>query len=362
MPRPRKFLKSSLALAVAGVCFLAEPAAAVMLVELNVNATTRATGPTAPVDQKRQEFSVPAGPGTLIMTYTERAYVGGPGGFWLTEKNLSNDALGFGGSCTYTPRNPVKGQPYRVECNWLRDFSKKNWVASLTARHDPPNRRQFEGVLTLNLEFVPGTPPDPAKPPTSQPAPPTGGGTPPPAAPAPKSPAPQPPAPPSVPPVAPSPPIVSPPPPNPPAPAPVAPSPPPSIRGDDSFDSTSAVRGDPFNGGEWRNARNGSASAVRILANPVCVAGLSVDGAGTDVDAAGSMILVRLVGPSGAHVALDIRDAVVNRDFSPGPGGRVLPPQTRSFAPFLTTKIEVAMSGHGWFLLRGLKLSLVPCP
>ena len=80
------------------------------------------------------------------------------------------------------------------------------------------------------------------------------------------------------------------------------------------------------------------------------------------MNAAGSAIQIRLVGPAGVFTALDIRDAVVNRDFSPGPGGTVLPPQTRSFAPFVTTKIEVAMSGHGWFLLRGLKLSLVPCP
>lgn len=348
-------------LALAGALLAAQPAGAVMLVELKVNASNRGYGPAAPVDQKAQDFAVPSGPGTVVMTYTESTYVGGPGGFWLVEKKLSNDALGFGGACVYTPHDPVKGQPYRVQCTWLRDFSKKNWLATLTARYDPQNRRQFAGVLTLNVEFIPGTPQDPAKPPASAPATPTAPPLPPAAHPStPVSPPVA--SPPAAPPVAP--PASSPPPPPPPTvpPAPAAPTPAPSIRGSDSFDSTSVVHGDPFDGGEWRNARNGSASAVRVLARPVCVAGLALDGAGTDVDAAGSAIQIRLVGPSGAFTALDIRDAVVNRDFSPGPGGRVLPPQARTFAPVVTTRIEAAMSGHGWFLLRGLKLSVVPCP
>ena len=351
-------------LAFAGVGLAAQPASAVMLVELKVNASNRGFGPSAPIDQKAQDFSVPSGPGTLVMTYSESTYVGGPGGFLLTEKRLSNDALGFGGACAYTPRDPIKGQPYRVQCTWLRDFSRKNWTATLTARHDPPNRRQFAGVLTLNVEFIPGTPQDPAKAPTAAPAPAsppsTPTSTPAPVAPQPPSqqpvsaPSPAPATPPSTPP-APQPPGAA------PAPQPVQP-PSPSIRGSDSFDSTSLVHGDPFDGGEWRNARDGAASAVRVLATPVCVAGLALQGAGTDVDTAGSAIQIRLLGPSGAFTALDIRDAVVNRDFSPGPGGPVLPPQSRTFAPFLTTKIEVAMRGHGWFLLRGLKLSVVPCP
>lgn len=358
--------------ALAGGLLMAQPASAVMLVELQLNAADRGFGPDAPLDVKSQDFAIPSGPGTLIMTYTETPYVGGPGGFDLSEKRLSNERLGFGGECQYTPRDPIKGQPYRVRCTWLRDFSKKNWVASLVARYNTQNgRHQYAGRLTLNVEFVPGTPQDPAKPPGSAPAPATPPSVPP-APPAPPSAAPPAPvAPPAAPPRSPAP--VAPPQPQPPAaapptspvqptPAPVAPVTPPTIRGSDSFDSTSVVHGDPFDGGEWRNARNGSASAVRVLAAPVCIAGLTLDGAGTDVDTAGSAIQIRLVGPSGAYTALDIRNAVVNRDFSPGPGGTVLPPQTRTFAPFTTTKIEVAMSGHGWFLLRGLKLRATPCP
>jgi hypothetical protein len=373
----RRGTKPFLLVAVVGACVSAQPASAVMLVELNVNAASRPYGRAAPVDRKQQEFSVPSGPGTVVMTYTESTYVGGPGGFWLTEKNLSNDALGFGGACVYTPRETIKGQPYRVQCTWLRDFSKKNWMATLTARHDPANGRQFAGVLTLNVEFIPGTPQDSPRPPAATPAPPPAAPpTPaPPQQPAPVAPPPATPAPVAPPTAAPptaTPPTAAPPPagPNPVPPAPPAAPPPPaapvvsapSIRGSDSFDSTSFISGDPFDGGEWRNARNGSATATRTLARPACVAGVSVQGAGTDVNTAGSVIQVRLVGPSGVFTALDVRDAAINRDFSPGPGGPVLPPQARSFAPFATTRIEVAMSGHGWFLLRGLKLSLVPCP
>ena len=85
-------------LAFAGVGLAAQPAGAVMLVELKVNASNRGFGPSAPIDQKAQDFAVPAAPGTVIMTYTESTYAGGAGGFWLTEKRLSNDALGFGGA------------------------------------------------------------------------------------------------------------------------------------------------------------------------------------------------------------------------------------------------------------------------
>jgi hypothetical protein len=132
--------------------------------------------------------------------------------------------------------------------------------------------------------------------------------------------------------------------------------------GTNRFDSTSVLRGDPFNGGEWSNARNGSAFAVRTLARPVCVAGLQLESAGTDIDTNGSVIKVTLMGPSGAsHVVLHIEHGAINRDFSPGGRGNVVPAQSRNFPPFLTSSIEVAMSGHGWFMLRGLTFSVVEC-
>ena len=133
--------------------------------------------------------------------------------------------------------------------------------------------------------------------------------------------------------------------------------------GQDQYDSTSLISGDPFNGGEWRNARNGSAHAVRTLARPVCITGLSVESAGTDMDTRGSAIAIVLHGPAGASLsALQVEGSAINRSFSPGGSGATVPPQARNFAPFPTSRIEVRMEGHGWFLMRGLTFALTPCP
>lgn len=308
-------------LAIVGFAITCAGAAhAAVLVDLAIDARARPYGPNDPVTSQQQQFTVPSGPGTLIMTYTEQAYVGGPGGFTLDPKDLSPERLGFGGSTEYTPRSPVKGQLYQVRTIWRHDFSKKVWVASLTARHEYQafqvrnHGRQIASVQRLTIEFIPGTAPaPPATPPVAQPpAEPPGSGALP--------------------------------------------------RGADQFDSTSILRGDPFNGGEWSNARNGAALAVRTLAQPICIAGLQLESAGTDVTSRGSMIKITLTGPSGAsHVALLVEESVINRGFSPGGSGQVLPAQSRTFAPFLTQRIEVAMRGNGWFNLRGLTFSVVPC-
>lgn len=313
-------------LAIIGLAITCAGAAqAVVLVDLSLDARARPYGPSDPVTSLQQQFTVPSGPGTVIITYIEQAYVGGPGGFAYEPKDLSSERLGFGGSIEYTPRNPGRGQPYQVRIILRHDFSKKLWVATLTARHEYQafqirNRgRQIASVQRLTIEFIPGTAPvPPATPPVAQP------------------PAAQPPA-------------------QPPGTGALP-------RGADQFDSTSILRGDPFNGGEWSNARNGSALAVRTLTQPVCIAGLRLESAGTDVTSKGSMIRITLTGPSGAsHVALHIEEGVINRGFSPGGSGNVLPAQSRSFAPFLTQRIEVAMRGNGWFSLRGLTFSMVPC-
>ena len=122
-------------LAVLAACS-ATTAQAVMLVNLSIDATARPYGPKDPVMSLQQQFSVPGGEGKLIMTYTEDRYVGGPGGFNLDPIDLSNDHIGWGGSTVYTPHDPIKGQPYRVQQIWLTAYSKKMWVATLTAHHE----------------------------------------------------------------------------------------------------------------------------------------------------------------------------------------------------------------------------------
>lgn len=360
---------------------------AVTLVDLALDATAKPYGPDDPVGQISQEFSVPPGPGTLTVTYTEERFVGGPGGFSYDPKDLSNEHLGWGGSIEYLPRDPAKGQLYRVVVTYRNSFSKKVWVARLVARHEYQafqvrNRgRQLASVQRLNIEFVPGGPegagptasPQGGGPATSPPA------TPQPAAPTqpqPVQPPAPPPAPPAVtPPPAPTPaPAPSPPPAPTPAPAPLPPPAPPAAapsptstglpRGTDTFDSISTIAGDPFDGGAWSNARNGSAAASRTLSSAVCIAGVEVRSAGTDVDTANSLIEIVLTGPSGERfLALQVLDAAIDRDFSPGGTARVsLPAQNRRFAPVPTGRIDLTMRGHGWFRISGLRFAVVPCP
>jgi hypothetical protein len=163
LERARLQLLIAAVIGVLAVC-LVTPAYAVMLVNLSIDATARPYGPKDPVITVQQQFSVPGGPGTLIMTYTEDRYVGGPGGFTLDPKDLSNDHIGWGGSTEYTPHTPIKSQLYRVQTIWRSDFSKKLWVASLTARHAyqafqiQDRGQQLASSQRLTLEFIPGTP------------------------------------------------------------------------------------------------------------------------------------------------------------------------------------------------------------
>ena len=371
-------------------------ASAVMLVELKLDATARPYGPNDPVSQISQEFSVPPGPGTVTITYTEENYVGGPGGFSYEPKDLSNEYLGWGGSAEYRPRDPAQGQRYQVIITLRRDFSKKVWVARLLARHEYQayqvrnQGRQRASIQSMYIEFVPGGPDGAgAKPATTSTAPQgasTSAGGAAPAAPLPAAPPPATPTaaptaaptapPPAVPTAAPAaaPQPIPPPPASPTSPPSTPPAAPPAVSppaqptglpgGSDSFDSTSKIVGDPFDGGVWSNARNGSAAASRTLPSPVCIAGVHVESAGSDVDTTGSVIEIALTAPSGARlVALQLLDSAIARSFSPG--GRahaVVPPQTRLFAPFSTRRIDVTMRGHGWFLVSGLRFMVVPCP
>lgn len=148
-------------LAVAMTGALTGPTLAVMLVELKIDATARPYHPDDPVSSGQQDFSVPAGEGQLIMTYTEDRYVGGPGGFTLDPVDLSNEYLGWGGAAEYTPRDPIAGQPYKVVVTWNHSFSKKMWRATLTARHAyqafqvRDRGQQLASTQTLTVEFIP---------------------------------------------------------------------------------------------------------------------------------------------------------------------------------------------------------------
>ncbi|NLH79869.1 MAG: hypothetical protein GX458_03365 [Phyllobacteriaceae bacterium] len=133
--------------------------------------------------------------------------------------------------------------------------------------------------------------------------------------------------------------------------------------GQDGYDSTSIRRGDPFDGGEWANAQGTRASATRDLMPPVCISGFTLESAGSDVTTVGAKIEITLRGPYGAdYRALDLAGVAIARDFSPGGSGTVISARSADFPPFRTSRVEVTMTGHGWFLMKGLRFRVVACP
>jgi hypothetical protein len=96
---------------------------------------------------------------------------------------------------------------------------------------------------------------------------------------------------------------------------------------------------------------------------PVCISGFALESAGSDMSTRGATIRIELISPYGGHfTALDLRGVAINRDFSPGGSGDVVPPQSAGFPPFQTGRIDVEMRGHGWFLMKGLRFDVVQCP
>jgi hypothetical protein len=156
-----RWLLTLMLLAVAMIGAVTGPTLAVMLVELKIDATGRPYNPEDPVSSAKQQFSVPDDEGQLIVTYTEDRYVGGPGGFTYDPVDLSNEYLGWGGSAEYTPRDPAPGQTYKVVVTYNHSFSKKMWLATLTARHAyqafqvRDRGQQIASTQTLTVEFIP---------------------------------------------------------------------------------------------------------------------------------------------------------------------------------------------------------------
>lgn len=136
----------------------------------------------------------------------------------------------------------------------------------------------------------------------------------------------------------------------------------PSFAGTNSFDSTSELYGDPFQGGAWGNSRNGGAYAVRTFRNVAYIRGIHVGSAGSDITTNGSRITITLVRPDNSRfIALDLHGAAINRGFSPGNSGTVVGPLTIDFPEVATKSIVVTMRGNGWFMLNRMNFALSRC-
>lgn len=136
----------------------------------------------------------------------------------------------------------------------------------------------------------------------------------------------------------------------------------PALQGSTTYDSMANLVGDPFFGGRWSNARNTSAYIQRILKAPATIHGLYIHAGGSDVSSDGSRILVRarLKSTGTWKTLLDLREVVIERDFSYGTPRRIGPIST-TFDPIEVTGLRIDMTGHGWFDLRNAMFLTTGC-
>lgn len=135
-----------------------------------------------------------------------------------------------------------------------------------------------------------------------------------------------------------------------------------NLAGITGYDSKYSLVGDPFFGGRFSNARNGSSYIARRLTKPAQIFGFYLGSAGSDVTTANSQILIKAQKTDNSWVTLlNMNEVAVNRTFSGSGSGKVVGPITENF-PVLTVKaIRVEMKGNGWFLLNNLMLFVVGC-
>ena len=135
-----------------------------------------------------------------------------------------------------------------------------------------------------------------------------------------------------------------------------------ALSGTTTYDSKRVLTADPFFGGTWGNAANGAAYIQRTLSKPAQIYGFYLRYGGTDMNSVGSRILVRAKLKSNASwfTILDLRDAVVERNFSSGTPTKI-GPVTVMFPVKEVTALRVDMTGNGWFDLANMMFLTVGC-
>jgi hypothetical protein len=135
-----------------------------------------------------------------------------------------------------------------------------------------------------------------------------------------------------------------------------------ALTGTTTYDSKRVLTADPFFGGTWGNAANGSAFIQRTLSKSAQIYGFYLRYGGTDMNSVGSRILVRakLKSTATLFTILDLRDAVVERNFSSGTPTNI-GPVTVMFPVKEVTALRVDMTGNGWFDLADMLFPTVGC-
>ncbi len=145
-------------------------------------------------------------------------------------------------------------------------------------------------------------------------------------------------------------------PPQPPAP-PTLPQTPagPKITGGTTSAGTSYpanCHGDPFTGGDWCNARNGSDWLQRDFGDLYRIDELRIGKAGTDVTTDNSSIVIKVLNEQGQwQVVEELRNTNINMaQLTGGARANSLPGYRRAFSPPLRGRaLRIELAGHGWF-------------
>jgi hypothetical protein len=123
-----------------------------------------------------------------------------------------------------------------------------------------------------------------------------------------------------------------------------------------SFDSVGGG-GNPFERQAWGNAKGGSSWAQYELPSPKLVKSIYIKSAGTDIRSEGSSITLFIKADGEWKRIYELRDMVINRDFSGGvKGPQVGPVRVNLANPTAITGVRIEMTGHGWFAAEDIRL------
>ena len=119
------------------------------------------------------------------------------------------------------------------------------------------------------------------------------------------------------------------------------------------------ARGDPFTGGTWSNARNGSDWLQRDFDGLYRVTEIRLATAGTDVTTKGSRLVLKLQQADGQWMTVDeLRETNINLEkLSFGGIGNSIPTYRKVLASPVTAKaFRLELYGNGWFTASDIRL------
>ncbi|MFN7930204.1 MAG: hypothetical protein U0Y68_20225 [Blastocatellia bacterium] len=119
------------------------------------------------------------------------------------------------------------------------------------------------------------------------------------------------------------------------------------------------AKGDPFAGGNWTNAQNGSDWLQRDFDGLYSITEIRIATAGTDVTTKGGRLVLKLQQANGQWVTVDeLRETNINMEkLSFGGIGNSIPTYRKVLATPITAKaFRLELYGNGWFGASDIKL------